>query len=146
MGFIATEVLDVLDYDFRPHVDAQGTTPEPSNAKIRDFQRAVKKATSEVVVEQFERQERADGPTLADIQKALSDENDDEAMAILDEVIVAVAGVCSGSPSLAEITSLPFRLQQHFIGYIMGKFFSGEASTSATTPPPAGVRLVSSGI
>lgn len=130
MGFDAGEI-DVLDYDFSKFVPGvMGVTPEPSKAKIQEFQRAVKAATKDLLIENARQAEGRDpnAPlTAAELATALSDENDAEQMKVLDAVIEAVGAVCSNQPSAAEIQALPWRIQQHFLGYIMGKF-SGKTS------------------
>lgn len=132
-GFKAEEVIEELSYDFGKY-GGEGVTPEPSSAKIIAFQKAVRAIVAPTVVEQAKAEERGK-VTVAQLEEAMAniDKGSEETAKILDDILAAVAKVCSNKPSLTELRALPFRLQQHFIGYISGLFL-GETPTPVTKP------------
>jgi hypothetical protein len=135
VGFNAADEVDVLDYDFTAFVpNVKGVTPEPSMGKIRHYQKTMKLAVREPYVESARRKEAGQSElTAAELDEVLSGARDEEAEKILNDIIEATADVCSNKPTAAQIRKLPYRVQQHFLGYIAGKFLSGEASTPVTT-------------
>jgi hypothetical protein len=135
MGFNAAAEVDILDYDFTAfEPDVKGVTPEPSMAKVRKFQRQMKEIVREPVIDAAKRRESGRTElTVAELEEALSGSNDEASEAMLDKIIDVTAEVCSNKPTAAQIKKLPWRVQQHFLGYIAGKFLSGEASTPVTT-------------
>jgi len=118
MGFKAEQEIDILDFDFRPYAEVSGVTPEPTTEQLKTFQRTMKALI---------------GPQLEAIKEGkpieLPDDEEDE---LYEELLSAVADLCSQTPSYEELHDLPFRLQQHFLGYMVGKFVSPEMSAPAT--------------
>lgn len=127
-GFDATTAVEALDFNFRPHVDVSGTIPEPSDAQInrffKDLQALVKQATGSA---------GAITPTPDQTIAWLSALSADQMQESSRATAAAVDRLCSGTPSAEQILALPFRLQQAFIGWLMG-MMRPEAGNAATTP------------
>lgn len=142
MGFKAKDVVEALDYDFHPHVDARGVIAEPSTKQIRQLQSRQRAAVQRLGYDLDE----DDETQTANILKIMSSLDDDQLREIQDEQIDAVSEVCGceydadaeewsgGNPSRDEIVALPFRLQQAFFGWLMGEIFDPEATAVGTKP------------
>jgi hypothetical protein len=110
--------VDELTYDFTQYVEgAQGTIPEPSVAQVETFTEMLRQVMPTAVNEK--------GDLILDVNalKAKVEEGDDLALLINN----AIADLCSGSPTAAQIAALPFRVQRRFYGWIIGTFLSPEA-------------------
>lgn len=117
-GFIASEKVEELTYDFNPHVEESGVIPEPSSKQIEQYQRTVSAAMKEAGVEVGD-----DGkPRLKaeDMDDLLS-----KSEAVESAVILATADLTGIAPK--TLRRLPFRVQRAFMGWIMGVFFNPEA-------------------
>jgi hypothetical protein len=132
IGFSAESELDELSFNFRPYVEVEGVIPEPSAAQIKQFQKALRTLFGDSLVEQARAVEKG-GITAADVEKAIRDFDEDDESEKLEQLFQAVARVCSDIPNYIQLSALPYRMQQHFLGWIMGKFLVGGA-TPATTP------------
>lgn len=130
------EELEELSYDFTKYVpDCSGTIPEPSTLQIERFQRAVRSALAPAL----SAIEDAKDPVKrqAAIQHALSAPSDDDEKAAKKahkDMLTSCAALCSNSPTVEQITGLPYRGQQIFVGWLVGKFLSsGESLAPATS-------------
>lgn len=128
MGFKAKDAVAKLDFDFGYEdptgwVDGpKGVTPEPSVAQVRHFRyrlRELSGATSE------DREE---------LEKALAEMSEEEFAARDEEFLDEIAAVTSGQPSREDIAALPHRLQQAYIGSLVGDLFTPEAHAGGTRP------------
>lgn len=119
MGFVATEAIEALDYDFTPHVDAKGTIPEPSADAVETFRNHVMGAV---------RSSGLDPDMLASGRMQVSLDMMDDLLAKADgveeEMLVATADLTG--IDAAVLRRLPFRVRAAFMGWIMGQFFSPE--------------------
>ena len=139
-GFVAAEAVEELGWDFHPFVtDCRGTIPEPTQAKLDAYAKAMLSIFVDVGLENI--------PASAseqDIDKAiaaklgadrpLTEVTDDiEAMSarIRKTRIKAASAVCSGHPTIEQITKLPPRIREAFLGYVAG------FAMDPTLPQPA---------
>lgn len=116
MGFKATEAVEELTYDFRPHVDEYGTITEPTGKAVEAFRNRVFGSLKESGL---------DPEVLKDMGLADMDELLAKSSAVEEETVNAVAdltGIANQS-----IWALPYRIRAAFVGWIMGQFFSPEA-------------------
>jgi len=121
-GFKATAAVSGLSYDFSgvevaddddaELLDkAKGTTPEPSYAQVRHMQAAT---------------------APAEINRAMARMDEDELLERDGAIAEIIAGVTSGKPSLEEITALPFRVREAYVGWICGELNNPTAGTGST--------------
>lgn len=128
-SFTASDALEPLDYDFRPHFDAHGTVPEPTDDQVAQFYADL--AT------QFERHLSADqleGVDLTDpydVARLARSLTADDNRKLYDGLLDLHAAVCGGEPSREAIDALPFRLKRHWYGMVQG-WLRPESSSLAT--------------
>lgn len=122
-GFKASEVVEELTYDFHPHVDAAGTIPEPTADAIDRYRTTIAEAfkASGLDPEQIAKESLGVDTFISVIEKSHGLEA---------SLLVATAELC-GIP-VKTLQALPYRVAQAFTGWIMGVFFSPEASAPAT--------------
>lgn len=127
--FKASDALEPFEWDFRPHTDATGTIPEPTDDQVAEFYSALnhqfKLAFSE------ERLEGIDTQDPYDVAKLLMSLDADENRTLYDAMLDVHAAVCSDQPSREQIEALPFRLRRAFYGAVQG-WLRPEASAPAT--------------
>jgi hypothetical protein len=135
--FVLAEELDTLEYDFRtparpdaPH----GVIPEPTTKQLDTFSSTLRHIMAPMAALVADRSEPEAELSAADVAAAMATVDEDEAKsrALLDELVVAVAAVCSNTPSVADIEDLPYRGQKAFIGWIMGTFLDPESNALAS--------------
>lgn len=115
MGFTATQAVPTLDYDFRPHVDAKGTVPEPSRAVLDQAAKAMRE--------------------FRDASYA-NDGDEEKQNELLEEALAVVEELTSGKPSLTEMKELfntAPRVFWAFFGWLLGQMTNPEAARSAST-------------
>lgn len=126
--FNLVDEVDVLEFDFRTPSNPDGpfgVIPEPSADQLSVFRTRLSDLIPTVT-------DNA-GNTKIDV-KALSARvsNEAEGSALEGALYQSVADLCSGSPSVEQVRSLPFRGQRAFVGWIMGTFVSDPQSAPAT--------------
>ncbi len=126
-GFDAAEFVEPLDWSFRPHVDASGTTPEPSDRQLAKFARDFLEANG--VTPGATPDERA--ARALEIEKF----SDDDLVAFMEKLRVAVAEVTGGSPSREQIDELPRRVLMQYAGWLYVQLTN--PPKPATTSSPA---------
>jgi hypothetical protein len=109
MGFDAA-ATSPLDFTFRPHADVNGTIPDPTDDRVREFFRAIDRL----------------GRELATATDDVDDDNPDRAETIeriVEDVgareLDAVVELCSGTPSREQLKALPHRVQRAFIDWLI---------------------------
>jgi hypothetical protein len=122
--------LEVLDDDAADLLDgAKGTTPEPSYQQVRHMQARLKELLG------------LDGDVdPVEINRAMARMSEDELLARDDDIADIIAGVTSGRPSIEEITALPFRVREAYVGWICGELNNPTAGTGSTRRSLAPVR------
>jgi len=163
MGFVASEQLDPLDYDFGDY-GPKGTVPEPSTEQIYAFRKALADIAVDVLDAALKletnREQRRGGrsrgpkkavavpsqtpppaePELSAGEQALQNAKiiatvmTDNATTVFEsKTLQACADVCSNTPSFDELDALPWRLKQAFMFWLAGVFLSPEAWRPATS-------------
>lgn len=128
--FDAMQAVEAMEYDFTAYGGGRGTIPEPSNGQIDRFFKSLSS-----IYDKFKGL-LPEGSTLdstdpAAIEKAM------ETLEGLDSEVMnrymaeAIAEVTSGSPNADEIMALPYRVQQAFMGWLVGEL-RPEGGTPAT--------------
>lgn len=127
MGFDASTYIEKLDYDFRPYVNASGTTPEPTNDQITEFQFTVRETAQKSEI-RSEMEEETIG--ILGLVQSLTRE---EVAEHWDDLNHAIAKLTSGRPSFEELTELQsksFRHHRAYIGWLMGEIVDPEESSA----------------
>ena len=130
-SFVLSEEVSSLEYNFEPYA-GKGTIPEPSSFQITSFRKGLAQ-----MVEYAARNEDIDVdveklPT-AEYAKRLSNLLREDTSEYDEKVLQMIADVCSNTPSYDDLTALPFRARQAFLGWIIGALIIPEASRPATT-------------
>lgn len=127
MAFKAEDAVEPLNWDFRPYVDAHGTTPEPSDGQVEAMNKALRDATVAVTGEDFDPDDRK---VMARIFGKLTDVQL-KAMATANlDAIILVTGDC---PSRKQIDGLPFRFKQLYMKSLVRDINDPELPATATT-------------
>jgi len=117
VGFDAGNAVEPLDFDFSAFVeDCKGTIPEPSQGALERFFDATREIGTQAGVAALEQASSA-----SEVAGALATASEDVLDALTDKLVVAVADLCSGTPSLEQIQQLPFRVRQAFIDWLLGE-------------------------
>lgn len=145
MGFNAQTLVEPLEYDFRPYVDAHGVIPEPNANQTDEFRRQYtglqtrlldyarkyyEKVQSEAQAEAKRKiDEGAEGkipdlpPLAEEIDKFLREFDEENAtgnaQAVNEAVIQMIANVCSHQPSEDELRALPARIRAGFAAWLI---------------------------
>ena len=127
--FTAADAGDPLEYDFRPHDDATGTVPEPTDDQVAEFYAALGRGLEDALGE--ERVAEVDLTSPYGVASLLGSLTADEHRAMYDYLLTTHADVCSGSPSREQIAALPFRLRRAFYGAVQ-EWLRPESSRTAT--------------
>lgn len=152
MAFVLEQVVEALDYDFRPKVDSHGTIPEPSDIQIDRFMKryyslmsGVARATetqkvleeSEALTEDAAEDEPKSIMDAIDAWETL-DVNTPEAQRISEKLAEVLADVCSNTPSKEDILALGTLGRKAFTQWILGELLDpkfdlpGKSSTNTS--------------
>lgn len=108
-----TELVQ-LDYDFRPHVQASGRTPEPTEDMIYEFQDELQKIVEETTGRKVDRASAAS--EIGTLTREQRKENN-------ARMFAALAKLTQGRPSYEEMLALSaasYRLGQAYMGSLIG--------------------------
>lgn len=130
MTFTATEIVPEEMWDFRPHVEAGGTIPEPSRERLEEFQRGLLELADESRAD-ARAHARAAGEDEGTAEQALTEQYDISGKQ-WDRALDLVVGICHGSPTREQIDGLPGRVQKAFVEHVIGLF--GPEVVSGGTP------------
>lgn len=112
MGFNADTVVQKLEWNFRPHVEASGVSPEPSTEKVGAFFDQL-----HIILERPDGEETVPS-NIAAMMAAMSTSQ----LAYADEkLIAAYADLLGDCPNAEQIGSLPHRTRLAFFGYVTGQ-------------------------
>lgn len=133
MGFDASKPgIPKLDYDFRPYVNASGTTAEPSEDMVYDFQFAVKDAAKMLDKEGFE---DFDPNDQEQVMKFMNELTRDDMKKINKTIFSALSELTQGRPSFEEMMTLSekaYRLGQAYMGSLMGDIMDPKSAKNVT--------------
>lgn len=113
-AFDAGDVVERLDWSFKPHVDAEGTVPEPSTEKVGAFFDQLRIILDRPVDE-------TEDKTVQSVVAYLTEMSANEMLAADEKLIAAYADLCGDSPNADQIRALPHRQRQAFFGWITGQ-------------------------
>ncbi len=125
-GFVADGVVEALDWDFRPYVNAHGTIPEPTDKQIAAFLSGMKAVFKEA---------KADLPQDIDLEDpgmllgAIDSLDPEVQIRAMSKVAVVYAALCSDTPTEQEISKLPMRVRTIFFNWLQQEVMAPEAAT-----------------
>lgn len=125
-GFDAGTSVDPMDYDFTTVKDGRGkgTVPEPSNEDMKAFQRTFADIQRRAMAQ-------ADETEIAKMPEDEFSKLQDTMESLGEEMDVCIANLCKQTPSVDEVSSLPFRVKTAFAKWLMQQF-DPNAETSGT--------------
>lgn len=126
MGFLAEDAVEPLWWNFRPYVDADGTTDEPSDEQVRQMNLALRDSTKRVTGEDIDPEDRRA------VARAYNRLSDDQLRQIEDETVGAIVHVTVLSPTREQIEALPFRLRRKYIRSLLKDINDPESEASDT--------------
>jgi hypothetical protein len=129
MAFDAGKQVLALEWNFRPHVDANGVTPEPSDHAVSHFL-----YESASIYDDFRDQ---DGELLT-----LVDLTEEQYQSISERLLDLVAELTQDCPSREQIAALPHRIQKAYIAWLRKELTDPEAPSGATKGSRAPLRSV----
>lgn len=124
MGFVATEKVEALTYDFNPYAAVSGTIPEPTTRQVEDFRRAMFRSIEGLGLSA---EDFATGKIGFEQVGQIMEKAGEVEQSLLDAV-ADLTGIAN-----SVLNALPYRVKAAFSGYIVGVFLRPEASTPATT-------------
>lgn len=125
-GFHAENVVDPLEWDFAPYVNAHGTTPEPTDRQIAEFLSGLKAVVKEA--------EEAGGGTPDDsrdpaaVLEAIDNLDPEKNIEQMAKVNALYSALCSGMPSTEQISQLPMRVRTIFFTWLQQEVMAPEAA------------------
>lgn len=118
MGFVASEEIESLTYDFNPHVDVKGTIPEPTTDQVDAYRAAFFNSAKQLLgVDE-------DGDSVEAQMRAMDKllETNKEVEIEATKATADLTGI-----SFDVLVDLPFRVRSAFLGWVMGVFLNPEA-------------------
>lgn len=135
--FNAGEVVESLDWTFKPFVDAHGKIREPSDQAISDFLEDMKRLYSGAA--------KMDAKATA-VMKALGPDADPEKVAeavealptqsllsVMADMSEAYSKLCGGHPTKTQILKLPLRARVAFFAWLQNEVVNPEAVSGGGT-------------
>lgn len=120
MGFKASEAVEELTYDFRPHNEEHGKIPEPTSDQVRAYQTSVFDGIKASGLDPTMLTGGGSGNfSLDDLDNLL-----EQTAGLEDTMRTATAGLTQISDDV--LAALPYRISRSFLGWIMGLFFDPE--------------------
>lgn len=132
--FDSSTIGGSLDFDFTGWGGSKGTVPEPSRPAVNKLLKKVQNSFKDLGLVD----ENSGDSTTPDQVRATMDKIEDEALfeKMTEAMTAAVADVCGGTPSLEELTALPYRPFMGFFGFLMGNLVDPEGLRSGTSNSP----------
>lgn len=127
-GFKAAEAVDPLDYDFSAVKGddgkplSKGTIAEPSREALDAFWEGRRHILEEAGIDlgEIESVNPLEPEGRVALTRAFASIPEERRKAMAPAQIENVARLCEGTPSKDEIEALPGRIQDAFIGWLMG--------------------------
>ena len=119
-GFLASEEVPDTRYDLNPYVDAKGEIPEPSNARWSKYRKRVARIATEQselfgIIRKAGDKGLQDNPNLIEHIEEVTDQ-------MTKDQREALADVCNGHPTAAQLNKMPDHVFQSFQSWVQGLF------------------------
>lgn len=124
MPFDAAEVIDPDDlaFDFTAYEGPKGQIPEPSREKLDAYWAEARRVADDVGLDVAALADTETPEGRAALVKAYANAPEDALQKMKASQIAATAELCNGQPSEEVLRKLPFRIQEAFFAWLMGKF------------------------
>lgn len=121
--FDAGQAVERLEFDFTAFGGRSGVIPEPSTGQVQKFFRVIKDVAREIRdLENRAKQidKRADESDVTDDEAidSLANMADEASERYQDQLVHALADLCSSEPNADEIGALPFRVLNAFSAWV----------------------------
>jgi hypothetical protein len=125
--FVLAEEVSELEYNFEPHA-GKGTIPEPTSDQITAFRKSLGELVESEMPAGMQSSEMEQGQFAQTLSTYLNRDTTE-----IDEKILHMASaVCSDHPSFDDLSLLPFRARQAFLGWLVGILLVPEVPMPAT--------------
>jgi hypothetical protein len=126
-GFDAGSAVEPMDYDFTttPGGKGKGVVPEPSTTEMKNFQTSFARIMRDAGALEMSDEE------AAKLSEGEFDALQEQVGEIGDRLDAAIAKLCKDTPSVDEVSTLPFRVKTAFSKWLMEQF-APEGGTSGT--------------
>jgi hypothetical protein len=141
-GFKAEGVVEALDYDLKPYVNASGTIPEPTDDQIAAFLTGMKAVFKEAEQDLPQDLDVDDPGQLLGAIDSLDPEVQIRAMNKMSGVYAAL---CSDTPTADQISQLPLRVRTIFFNWLQNEVMNPEAVTGGGTAQVSTLRTARAG-
>lgn len=115
MGFVASEAVEKLTYDFTGFDDWKGDIPEPSSHQLDEFRQALSATVTALGISP---EDVATGKIKLEQIPGLMEKG-----SIAEQAMVDAVADLTGLPN-QRLNKLPYRVKAAFVGYITGVFNS----------------------
>lgn len=149
--FDAGSVVEPLDYDFTtvkgyPHRKAKGVIPEPTDQQVAKLIGSLRDAMTDAKsLAGDDSTEVQDFSDPAAFLGQLDGYDPEKFLSVYASVAKAYADLCSGSPSLEEITALPMRVRLRFFAWLMQEVVAPEAGPGVGNAAVIPLRMPAAG-
>lgn len=141
-GFDAGSVVEKLEWNFRPYVNAKGVIDEPTDAQISTFFASMK-AMTEGLKGQLPEGVDTDDP--GELIAALDELDAGLVVTINQELAGIYTVLCSGSPTREQLLGLPMRVRAIFYNWLQREVMSPEAAAGAGSAQVTTLRRAAAG-
>lgn len=123
-SFNSGEEVEGLDYNFSAHGGGAGRIPEPTAEQITTFRQflGAQIDTATGGDDGDEDEELTQRQQIRRMAEILGRDDSEQSAGILH----AIAALCSDNPTYLELSVLPYRVQQAFLGWLTGVFLRPE--------------------
>lgn len=128
--FDANSIVDPIEVKLQPYADFDGVVPEPSDQQVGVFLAGLKKVLTEAN-EKLGGAQKVDVADREQVMAAIESLEPDDFVRVADEMAEIHAELCSGTPSKAQILSVPLRRRNAFYDWLQGEVLNPEAASGA---------------
>jgi hypothetical protein len=125
--FNLSEEVSELEYNFEPYAGS-GVIPEPSAAQVNAFRQGL----GEFITAEMPSTKPAKDMDSDEFVSVLNTYLSRDTTEIDEKVLHMASDVCSNQPSFDDLTVLPFRARQAFLGWLVGILLVPEVPTPVT--------------
>lgn len=123
--FVVADSVESLEYNFEPYA-GKGVIPEPTAGQIQNFRQALADLFGMLPTPDTEQ------VSGQEVMRRVTEFLGRDTSEIEGKLLHAISDVCSNQPSYDELTELPYRAQQAFVGWISGTFLLPQLPMPAT--------------
>lgn len=131
MGFKAEGLVQPLDWDFKPYIDASGVIDEPMDKELSEFSDAWRKEIIESAKDVGANPKDLEDMGREEILKILEAIDPEKQKATARRQAEIFSRLCSGHPTTAQLMKLPPRVRGRFYRWLNSEVVSPEAEPGA---------------